>query len=439
MVKKYDLVIVGAGPSGAMAANTAAENGLRVALLERKTNPAQITRGCAQMFLYEDGAFEEKMYYNKKNKKIIFPVNGFTVDYDGPTHNFYAWHFYAPDAKTRLEFGDYEENYKKGDEGRLSFVYDKAIVIDGLIQKAITNGVELFTGINVNGIEKTATGVRVTGGGDTFEGTFVIGADGQDSRVANLLGFNKERTLYVALPGISYYCTGVSIDQSEAMLTPICFKPNAQLPTGFWSIPSPYAEDEYWVAVRSKEDFDFVTTKSVFAQWFADVKVNKVRSYIYSLWSPVSEPFKDNVLLVGDAPWFAEAEITGSMMCGWKAAHAVTAALRDNKQDREGVLNYIEWWKKSFPEHDDYRNMLLFFPFTLIFSEEELLYLYNLIEKPLRATINPFLTVKLFKQALEPLMSRIEREMPTAEKKLKMLETDNVENILLELKSKMKK
>ena len=71
MAKRYDVVIVGAGPGGAMAAKTAAENGLKTALLERKTNPAEITRGCAMMFAVESGYyFAERMYYNKKNKKM---------------------------------------------------------------------------------------------------------------------------------------------------------------------------------------------------------------------------------------------------------------------------------------------------------------------------------------------------------------------------------
>jgi 2-polyprenyl-6-methoxyphenol hydroxylase-like FAD-dependent oxidoreductase len=44
MTKKYDLVIVGGGPSGLMAAKVAGENGLRVALLERITDPEVLTR-----------------------------------------------------------------------------------------------------------------------------------------------------------------------------------------------------------------------------------------------------------------------------------------------------------------------------------------------------------------------------------------------------------
>lgn len=435
MAKRYDLVIVGAGPGGAMAAKTAGENGLKTAILERKTNPAEIKRGCAMMFAIEsDYYFAERMYYNEKNKKMIFPVNGFSVDYDGPTRNFYAWHFYAPDGKTRLELGNFEENIKKGEKGRLSFVYDKGILIDGLMKEAVKNGVEVFTGVNVNGVEKTAEGVRVTGNGATFEGTFVIGADGIGSRIAQLMGLNKDRTFYGSSSGITYYVTGLKIPHPEAVISATCFKPNTLFPTLFWVIPSPYAEGEYWVALRTQEDFEYVTKESTFSDWFTDVKVTRLWSYVTSLWSPVSEPYKDNVILVGDSTWFGEAEITGSMMCGWRAANAVTVALRDNKPDREGILNYIEWWKKSYPEFDDYRNFMMLAPFRLMFSEEELNYLYSLFKSPLRSTLNPFLVVRLIKSALEPMMPQVQKEMPSLVEKLKMMEIDNIDEIASTIK-----
>jgi flavin-dependent dehydrogenase len=145
--------------------------------------------------------------------------------------------------------------------------------------------------------------------------------------------------------------------------------------------------------------------------------------------SPVSEPYKDNVLLVGDAAWFAEAEITGSMMCGWKAANAITVALRENKPDREGVVDYIEWWKKSYPEFDDYRNFFMFVPFCFMFSQEELNYLYSLFKSPLRSTLNPYLVVRRVKKALEPMMQQVQRDMPSLAEKLNMLEVEHIEKI----------
>ena len=36
MAKKYDLIVVGAGPTGLMAAKVAGENGLKVALIDKK-------------------------------------------------------------------------------------------------------------------------------------------------------------------------------------------------------------------------------------------------------------------------------------------------------------------------------------------------------------------------------------------------------------------
>jgi flavin-dependent dehydrogenase len=54
MTKRYDLIIVGAGPGGAMAAKTAGENGLKTVILERKINPADIKRGCGLLFCRKD-------------------------------------------------------------------------------------------------------------------------------------------------------------------------------------------------------------------------------------------------------------------------------------------------------------------------------------------------------------------------------------------------
>jgi hypothetical protein len=124
-------------------------------------------------------------------------------------------------------------------------------------------------------------------------------------------------------------------------------------------------------------------------------------------------------------------------MCGWKAAHAVSIALRDNRPDREGVRTYIEWWKKSYPEFDDYRNFLLCMLFNHTFSVEELNYLFGLFQKPLRSTLNPFLIVRVIKDALKPLLPQIRKEMPSLAEKVNILEIGNAENIFFERLKKM--
>ena len=84
MAKKYDLVVVGGGTSGLEAAKTAAQNGLKVALLERKSHPAKVYRACAQMFLMNNDSFyNERMYFSREKKKWVFPLNNFSVTYKG--------------------------------------------------------------------------------------------------------------------------------------------------------------------------------------------------------------------------------------------------------------------------------------------------------------------------------------------------------------------
>jgi len=48
MAKKYDVIVVGAGPAGLVAARAAGENGFEVALLERKTDLTVMDRACYQ-------------------------------------------------------------------------------------------------------------------------------------------------------------------------------------------------------------------------------------------------------------------------------------------------------------------------------------------------------------------------------------------------------
>jgi hypothetical protein len=79
----------------------------------------------------------------------------------------------------------------------------------------------------------------------------------------------------------------------------------------------------------------------------------------------------------------------------------------------------------------------MIFAFCTIFSEEELNYPFSLIKSSLHASINPFLIVRLLKQALEPMMPQIKQEMPSVFEKLMMLEVDNIKKLALDIQNKM--
>ena len=75
MAKKYDLVVVGGGPAGLMAARVAGENGLKTALLERKTDMTKVRRVDGGILSpVNEYTFGEILTFNPEAKKIGFPV-----------------------------------------------------------------------------------------------------------------------------------------------------------------------------------------------------------------------------------------------------------------------------------------------------------------------------------------------------------------------------
>ena len=250
------------------AAKTAAENGLSVALLERKTHPALVYRACAQMFLMNmDSFYNERMYFSKEQQKWIFPVNNFSVNYKGGYREFYATHFIAPNAEDRIEIGDYEAN--ASGSGTAAVVFDKEALLQGLFEDGQKAGVTYYLERNVVDARKTAAGVEVlTSSGEKITGTFCIAADGINSRLARKVGLNRERIFLFTSGSVSYYVTGVTFDRSEMICMGNAFDHEGGLgAVHFCMLPSVYRDDEYWLYIAGDEKLKYFTQKSTFNKW----------------------------------------------------------------------------------------------------------------------------------------------------------------------------
>jgi flavin-dependent dehydrogenase len=436
MSKSYDVVVVGAGPAGLMAAKTAAENGLNVALLERKKEITEIRRSCAMMWLaFNEPYFGDFFRYNRRDNRLCFPVNGFSVKYSGPSKNLYSIHIYSSDAHL-IRFGDCEAGKKLGDDAKIAMVHDKSTFLQDLLGEAQALGVDIYPGVDVTGVKKVPNGVQVTGSGQTFNSVFVIAADGINSRLAALLGFNQKRIYYGMMIVTSYTMTDVAFFNPDVFTMIFCGSP---IPSVFALSPRAAGDGFYLICLTFNPGiehaplYEHLLNKSPFAHAFKNAKRLGECSAVENLWEPIYEPFRDNVLFIGDTSWSQEAENTGSLMCGWKAAHAVTLALLEGKINKEGVSSYLAWWKRSYCDHYNHVDYLKNYLMCNVFTSEEIDYLFSLIQETLPATLDAYKTNRLMGEQLMKAMPRITAERPELIPKIQRFATAPLEELFSEM------
>ena len=419
MTVLYDVIIVGAGPGGAMAAKVAGENGLNAALLERKTDIKTIRRICTMIINIDEENFGEYITYNYRDKRFVFPHNGFSIRYDGPFRNVYGFHIVTP-CGNRFRIGDSEKG-KSGEQAPVGLMIDKGLLCQSMVDEAKANGVEVFTNTNVNNVRKESDCVVLTDNwGNEYRGKFVIAADGVNSRIARKLGFNKDRIFLGTYKDMARTYVGAEVPESDVLMFCMGWQCSISLAPELTEGHFHLSAASYNVNDDLDEELDRFLIREPYATWFKNAKELDHRgSCVSNIASPIGIPFKDNVLLVGDAGWMQETSITGAIIPGWSAAHAVTEAIIKKQINKEGISNYLKWW-------DTY----LFQPYGKrlaaggsanikdFLSPEDIDYMASLVPEPQPATMNFFMIMKTIGRAFSGQLVRIQEERPDIMQKL---------------------
>jgi digeranylgeranylglycerophospholipid reductase len=421
-MKKYDVVVAGAGPAGLTVAEIAASRGLQVLLVDVKKDLDRVFRSCCCNLIIEPGTHAETVSY--ADGAIHFKNNKFSVPYAGaviPLKNSFKISPCGNALKIR----------GKSPEGNVAVSYEKEALLQGLLQRALQHkNIEFMTGVQALGARNLKGGVRVSLRSPersfTVQGRVAVAADGVNSKIVESLGLNQTRRKFFARFKVaSYHMAGVDCPYPDSWVTFIgkghtiggrgqfyfCPKPHAgqtDPPIYELTIGQPFIGKV--PSVTPLEELDNLTKKSRFAPWFEKMEIVDVRAATLNFYTPLVNPVEGNVVAVGDSAAFIETYVQGGVMYGFQAGNAIVKHLETGS----GLGDYAASWGSSFEYNNPEEIKKATQGFGLhVLKDDDLDYLFNLTQgDTVRGFVNEFSDPDTVRNALYAHIEQVRADRP---------------------------
>lgn len=438
MKSEYDVTIIGAGPAGLMAAITAAGQGLKVLLVERKSRLSGVNRSCCSSLIVEPDTHGESIKLT--DNKIVFQNTGISVPYDGPSIPLVQAIRFSPHGN-KLVFTQNGEP--------LAVSINKECLLEGLAQKAEQSGVRIFNNTLAvkaeNAEDKVTVTLRQNDRDCAIVSETAIIADGVNSRLVESLGLNKQRKFFAEFHVLTYYMQNMSCLYPPSWMV---FIGKGQTPSGMgqlYVLPKPQKDGSvvhevtYGCPVTGKsiitDDLEWFIHQGTFAPWFKQARCVKTLAAVLRFHTPLAEPVAGRILIAGDAASFIEVYMQGALMYGCKAALAIAQHLSTGT----GFAEYTAFWKRTYGYNQPGAIEDATQAFGLhVLEDEELDYLFSLTDNEQHSGyVNEFSDRKHIMQALRSHMNEIKKDKPALAAKIDDFSKISVEE-LLQVKGKEK-
>ncbi|VVB86897.1 Digeranylgeranylglycerophospholipid reductase [uncultured archaeon] len=311
---KYDVVVVGAGPAGAVASEYAARFGARTLLIEEHASigsPVQCTGLISTAALRVCGLV--------KGSFALAKIKGAFV--------------YAPDG---------EELCVRGKDIK-AYVIDRKIFDRALVGRSLDEGVDILLRTRFTGFSKNKISVISGGERKEIEASVIIGADGVQSSVGRAAGIARCKKI---LSGIQFEAPYAAKDPEFVEIFT-----GKDIAPGFFGWAVPFGGMARIGLAKNPDDFparDYLgklLEHPVVASRYRGSRTEHVLGGI-PLGSP-DKTVKDNVMLVGDAAGQVKPTSGGGVYMGAICARIAGEVAAKASRKEAGLEEYEKRWRSA--------------------------------------------------------------------------------------------
>jgi len=332
---KCDVVVIGAGPGGSMAAKAAAQAGLSVALLEKRQeigDPVRCAEGVGKR------AFEEMV--KPESDWIAAEVKGARL--------------YAPDGTSIV--------MSEGSAGsEVGYVLERKVFDRGLAMEAARAGAKVLVKTRALGLltkDGKISGISAMRFGETFqiEAPLVIGADGVESKVGRWAGIDTTMKLKDVETCAQFLVSDIAIDDQYCEF----FFGNSIAPSGYvWSFPKGENLANIGLGIlgsKSKPGEAVRLLREFMKSHFPNGKVVEMVVGGDPCTAPLESTTADGVMLVGDAARQTDpltgGGILSAMQAGIIAGEVAAKAIATGDVSKAGLKEYEDRWRATIGKHN---------------------------------------------------------------------------------------
>ena len=332
MREKYDVVVVGAGPAGSMAARAAVREGASVLLFDKRRElgvPVQCGEALNEDVLKElDIRPDPRWALSKTNAVKLVSPSGIEVRI----------------AERKVV-------------GKIGYILDRKIFDKYLTTLAAKGGADIMVGTLVDGLILEGgkpKGVRVRGANGRLEvrAEVIIAADGVGSRVARWAGLNTYLKLDDIETGVQFQMVGINFESPSMMEY---YFGNKIAPGGYcWVFPK--GEDMANVGLgilgsrAERRPIEYLRDFVARMPSLSKGKIIEINAGGVPVGGPIKQTVKDNLLVVGDAARQVNAltggGIDSAMQAGNIAGEVAAKAVAEGDTSEKRLSEYEKRWRE---------------------------------------------------------------------------------------------